>query len=112
MTNCSEMPHNLFRFTHFRKNAPATPLVSHTFKTTIRPGMVVLSEHREPKDPSESCKPFRLIHFRKNASATPLVSHTFKTTIQPGMVVLSEHREPKDLSESCKRFREVLRLAM
>src|SRR5260370_8412337 len=79
MTNCSEMPHNLFRFTHFRKNAPATPLVSHTFKTTIRPGMVVLSEHREPKDPSESCKPFRLIHFRKNVSASPLESHTFKT---------------------------------
>ena len=41
--------------------------------------MVVLSEHREPKDPSGSCKPFRLIHFRKNASANPLESHTFKT---------------------------------
>jgi hypothetical protein len=68
-----------FRFTHFRKNASATPLVSHTFKTTIQPGMVVLSEHREPKDPSESCNPFRLIHFRKNASATPFVSHTSKT---------------------------------
>src|SRR5713226_850581 len=73
------MPPKLFSFTLFRKNASATPLVSDTFKTTIRPGMVVLSEHREPKDPSESCKPFRLIHFRKNAFATPLVSHTFKT---------------------------------
>src|SRR5437899_5919184 len=73
------MPPKLFSFTHFRKNASATPLVSHTFKTTIQPGMVVLSEHREPKDPSESCKLFRLIHFRKNASANPLVSHTFKT---------------------------------
>src|SRR5713101_8920683 len=73
------MPPKLFSFTLFRKNASATPLVSDTFKTTIRPGMVVLSEHREPKDPSESCKPFRLIHFRKNASANPLESHTFKT---------------------------------
>jgi hypothetical protein len=70
---------NSFRLIHFRKNAPATPLVSHTFKTTIQSGMVVLSEHREPKDPAESCKPFRLIQFRKNASATPLVSHTFET---------------------------------
>ncbi len=68
------MPPKLFSFTHFRKNASATPLVSHTFKTTIQPGMVVLSEHREPKDPSGSCKPFRLIHFRKNASANPLAS--------------------------------------
>src|SRR3989442_10032203 len=98
------MPPKLFSFTHFRKNASASPFVSHTFKTTIRPGMVVLSEHREPKDPSESCKPFRLIHFRKNASASPFVSHTFKTTIRSGMVVLSEHREPKDPSASCKLF--------
>src|SRR5713226_3805455 len=73
------MPPKLFSFTLFRKNASATPLVSDTFKTTIRPGMVVLSEHREPKDPSEPSKAFRLIHFRKNASANPLVSHTFKT---------------------------------
>src|SRR5207245_9194086 len=74
-----KMTTNLFRMTHFRKNASANRLVSHTFKTTIRPGMVVLSEHRGSKDPSESCKPFRLIQFRKNASANPLVSHTFKT---------------------------------
>jgi hypothetical protein len=72
-------PCKSFSFTQFRKNASATPLVSYTFKTTIRPGMVVLSEHREPKDPSESCKLFRLIHFRKNGPANPLVSHTFKT---------------------------------
>src|SRR2546422_5562751 len=69
----------LFSFTQFRKNASATPLLSHTFKTTIQPGMVVLSEHREPKDPSESCKPFRLIQFRKNVSTNSLESHTFKT---------------------------------
>src|SRR5713101_3010595 len=86
MTNCSEAPLNLFSFTLLSKIAPATPLVSHTFKTTIQPGMVLLlalryegSEHREPKDRSESCKPFRLIQFRKNVSANPLESHTFKT---------------------------------
>ena len=73
------MPPKLFRFTQFPKNAFATPLVSHTFKTTIQPGMVVLSEHREPKDPSEPSKAFRLIHFRKKAPANPLESHTFKT---------------------------------
>src|SRR5713226_6868003 len=71
-----KMTTNLFRMTHFRKNASVTPFVSHTFKTTIRPGMVVLSEHREliedsdpvGKDPSELSKAFRLIHFHKNAS--------------------------------------------
>ena len=33
MTNSSETPPKLFRFTHFRKNASVTPLVSHSFKT-------------------------------------------------------------------------------
>src|SRR5712664_4954560 len=37
---------NSFRFTHFRKNASATPLVSHTFKT-------------------KDFKPFRFTHFQK-----------------------------------------------
>src|SRR2546425_4892784 len=46
MTNCSEMVHKLFRFTHFRKNTSATPLVSHTFKT-------------------KDLKPFRFTHFQK-----------------------------------------------
>src|SRR5713226_556543 len=79
MRKNEKMTTNLFRMIHFRKNASVTPFVSHTFKTTIRPGMVVLSEHREPKDPSEFSKGFRLIHFRKNVSANPLDSHTFKT---------------------------------
>src|SRR3989442_5203093 len=35
-----------FRFTHFRKNTSANPLVSHTFKT-------------------KDLKPFRFIHFQK-----------------------------------------------
>src|SRR5713226_9429928 len=46
MSNCSAMTHNLFRFTHFRKNASANPLVSHTFKT-------------------KDLKPFRFTHFQK-----------------------------------------------
>src|SRR2546422_8210445 len=40
------MSPKLFSFTHFRKNASATPLVSHTFKT-------------------KDLKPFRFIHFQK-----------------------------------------------
>jgi hypothetical protein len=40
----------LFRFTHFRKNASATPLVSHTFKT-------------------KDLKPFRFIHFQKSGGS-------------------------------------------
>ncbi len=86
MTNCSEMPFNPFGFTLLSKHASANHLESHSCKTTIRSGMVVPlaqrdegSEHREPKDRPESCKPFRLIQFRKNVSATPLESHTFKT---------------------------------
>src|SRR5713226_8360914 len=103
------MPPKLFSFTQFRKNASATPLVSHTFKTTIQPGMVVLSEHREPKDPSESCKPFRLIHFRKNASATPFVSHTSKKMVGGPSVAqrLSSRASPRFLRAT--RDRSVLR---
>src|SRR5260370_10866913 len=40
------MPPKLFSFTQFRKNASATPLVSHTFKT-------------------KDLKPFRFTHFQK-----------------------------------------------
>src|SRR5713226_5324644 len=42
----STLRSNSFSFTHFRKNASATPLVSHTFKT-------------------KDLKPFRFIHFQK-----------------------------------------------
>src|SRR5438445_1987098 len=38
-------PCKSFSFTHFRKNTPATPLVSHTFKT-------------------KDLKPFRFTHFQ------------------------------------------------
>jgi len=43
---------NSFRFTHFRKNASATPLVSHTFKT-------------------KDLKPFRFTYFRKKGRGSP-----------------------------------------
>jgi hypothetical protein len=46
MTNCSEMSLKFFGITHFRKNASANPLESHTFKT-------------------KDLKSFRFIHFQK-----------------------------------------------
>src|SRR6266478_4880241 len=52
MTNCSEMPFNLFSFTQFRKNTSANPLVSHSFKT-------------------KDLKPFRFTHFQKKGGGTP-----------------------------------------
>src|SRR2546427_4767142 len=55
----STLRSNSFSFTHFRKNASATPLVSHTFKT-------------------KDLKPFRFTHFQKNGRGRVLPS-----TIQP-----------------------------
>ena len=52
----STLRSNSFSFTHFRKNASATPLVSHTFKT-------------------KDLKPFRFTHFQKNGRGrVPLVA--------------------------------------
>src|SRR5260370_41067413 len=48
---------NSFRFTHFPKNAPATPLVSHTFKT-------------------KDLNPFRFTHFQKKVGGTPIFRRT------------------------------------
>ena len=45
-SNEAKMPPNLFRMTHFRKNASVTPFVSHTFKT-------------------KDLKPFRFTDFQK-----------------------------------------------
>src|SRR3989442_7079721 len=62
MTNCSETPFNLFRFTHFHKNASVTPLVSHTFKT-------------------KDLKPFRFTHLQRNGGGpfrihqSPVTNH-------------------------------------
>src|SRR2546422_460869 len=84
----STLRSNSFSFTHFRKNASATPLVSHTFKT-------------------KDLKPFRFTHFQKNGGGwVPLSNiqpHTSNLcsslTDHPArMVVPSEHRESRDLS--------------
>ncbi len=48
----STLRSNSFSFTHFRKNASATPLVSHTFKT-------------------KDLKPFRFTYFRKKGRGSP-----------------------------------------
>src|SRR5216684_5381616 len=55
------MSPKLFRFTHFRKNASANPLVSYTFKT-------------------KDLKPFRIIHFQKSGGGVPqaTVSHRLR----------------------------------
>src|SRR5712692_1352605 len=45
-------PVNSFRLTHFRKNASASPLESHSFKT-------------------KDLKPFRFIHFQKKEGGPP-----------------------------------------
>ena len=52
----STLRSNSFSFTHFRKNASATPLVSRSFKT-------------------KDLRPFRFIHFQKNGRGrVPLVA--------------------------------------
>src|SRR5712692_4841869 len=62
MTNRRKVPLKFFRFTHFPKNAPATPLVSHSFKT-------------------KDLKPFRFTHFQKSGGGpfrihqSPITNH-------------------------------------
>src|SRR5216684_7756944 len=82
------MPPKLFSFTHFRKNASATPFVSHTFKT-------------------KDLKPFRFTHFQKKGRGwiplSNLQPHTSNLCSSLSdhptrMVVPSEHRESRDLS--------------
>src|SRR5216684_8086830 len=98
----STLRSNSFSFTHFRKNASATPLVSHTFKT-------------------KDLKPFRFTHFqKKGGSLFPNIQHRTSNLrsslsdhparsalwtpvestglLRPEMVVPSEHRESRDLS--------------
>src|SRR5712692_675498 len=82
------MPPKLFSFTHFRKNASATPLVSHTFKT-------------------KDLKPFPFTHFQKKgrgwvplSNMQPQTSHLRSSLSDhpTRMVVPSERSEPRDLS--------------
>ncbi|SRR5712691_9675327 len=82
----STLRSNSFSFTHFRKNASATPLVSHTFKT-------------------KDLKPFRFTHFqKKGGSLFPNIQHrtsNLRSSLSDHparMVVPSEHRESRDLS--------------
>src|SRR2546426_4769151 len=72
-------PVKCFRFTHFRKNASATPLVSHTFKT-------------------KDLKPFRFTYFQKKGGGRVPLSNIQPQTDHPTrMVVPSERSESRDL---------------
>ncbi len=90
---------NSFRFTHFRENAPANPLVSHTFKTKdLKPFRFIHFQKKVGGAPNFASRisifgsqlstvnsrlfysnSFRVTYIRKNASANPYGSHTCKT---------------------------------
>src|SRR3989475_7960983 len=81
-------PPNSFRLTHFRKNASASPLESHTFKT-------------------KDLKPFRFIHFQKKgggpASSTSFPSSaSFASSGQRTRV--TNHQSPITIATSETRF--------
>src|SRR6266852_951405 len=66
----STLRSNSFSFTHFRKNASATPLVSHTFKT-------------------KDLKPFRFTHFQKNGRGRVPLSNIQPQTSNPPLFAKS-----------------------
>src|SRR3989442_13308073 len=68
-----------FSFTHFRKNASATPLVSHTFKT-------------------KDLKPFRFIHFQKKVGGCPSDFQLQTSNLQSA--ILRAETEPWILEKS------------
>src|SRR6266478_5083497 len=78
------MPPKLFSFTQFRKNASATPLVSHTFKT-------------------KDLKPFRFTHFQKNGGGpfrihqSPVTNHE-SLPVSPLDSALTSKRAPKSFT--------------
>ena len=87
MTNCSAMTHKLFSFKHFRKNASANPLDSHSFK-------------------AKDLKPFRFTHFQKKgrgwvplSNIQPQTSNLrFSLSDNPARIVVpSERSESRDL---------------
>src|SRR5438309_9981903 len=53
-----------FRLIQFRKNASASPLVSHTFKT-------------------KDLKPFRFTHFQKKRGGTPVFERRLHSSVEP-----------------------------
>src|SRR2546422_8486256 len=73
------MPPKLFSFTHFRKNASATPLVSHTFKT-------------------KDLKPFPFTHFQKKGRGWVPLSN-----LQPHTSNLCSSLSPLDSALTSKR---------
>src|SRR5712664_2953509 len=73
------MPPKLFSFTQFRKNASATPLVSHTFKT-------------------KDLKPFRFTHFQKKGRGWVPLSN-----LQPHTSNLCSSLTPLDSALTSKR---------
>src|SRR5712692_172206 len=87
---------NSFRFTHFRKNASANPLVSHTFKT-------------------KDLKPFRFIHFQKKGRGSP---HPANAVIPSEPAILardegsqcSEGREPQSANHESPVYPEARRV--
>src|SRR5437899_1184023 len=79
MTNCSAMTHNLFSFTHFRENASASPLESHSFKT-------------------KDLKPFRFTHLQKKGGGRVPLSN-----IQPHPFNLRSSLSPLDSALTSKR---------
>src|SRR5260370_18263994 len=82
---------NPFRFTHFRKNASANPLESHTFKT-------------------KDLKPFRFTHFQKSGGGAPdsvaqppLAAQPIPSNIQPHTSNLRSSLSPLDSALTSKR---------
>src|SRR3989454_10551865 len=74
---------NSFRFTHFRKNASASPLESHTFKT-------------------KDLKPFRFTHFQKKGGGwVPLSNIQSQTSnLCPSLTPLDSALTSKRASKS------------
>src|SRR5712692_6892364 len=81
------MPPKLFSFTHFRKNASATPLVSHTFKT-------------------KDLKPFRFTYLQKKGRGwvplSNLQPHTsnLRSSLSPLDSALTSKRAPKSFTSN------------
>src|SRR5260370_10768423 len=79
------MPPKLFMFTQFRKNASATPFVSHTFKT-------------------KDLKPFRFTHLQKKGRGWVPLSNlqphpsNLRSSLSPLDSALTSKRAPKSFT--------------
>src|SRR2546426_9471458 len=78
----STLRSNSFSFTHFRKNASATPLVSHTFKT-------------------KDLKPFRFTHFQKCGGGWVPLSN-IQPLLSQSPVTSHQSRAPFASPNSCR----------